>query len=630
MTNKPLSHITLAILPMLVPACVASPVDEGGYELELEADTETPDDVQTDELEQDPASGDETRSLVSFRELPAPHRVERDGDVEAMVGAIAEAPEGFDTMTDDQRDASMQWAARVLVEELSSGFDVPPGAVTFTGRERIEDGTVVLRAEQLWDDVPVLGSDLTFVFRDGNLVAYAGQLLPRRAVLPTAMRHEAEIRGRLQPQLSDYIAELDEFELARDETPVDLARELDAHLEVRRVVDPETSTVIWKASLPGHEWTVDEQSLDVSESLPHEHHYWSSSSQPVRHQSISRSNWRNSLDTTTNPATTSNSVSLDMDVQGGLCIYNLQRDISYSNGISPRVQDWDSSEFVVPLACGQSMNGLPCGLSFDCQPNQSSGNLFRQQHYFYYLRRARIQAGTAFGYFAPNSNWDVGLEIDRAPGACGNTGSTACFSYNPWSRWIFLTRNGNVTPSVATLFHEFGHFFNWSYGGISENCKNGDEGNAVDETLADSIGNLLGLRELSSVRYNQGIGTPYYGTTDFPEVVIGGAFGCNLYGDEHYMGRGFTQAIWQIAFGADCDEVACSGNMTGVRGDIGWASQAQATEQLLRAIAYAEKILPPGQTHSQVASFIHLYLMMYTNPSIASQAAQVFQTHGLL
>ena len=564
----------------------------------------------------------------ALRELARHRGVASDGSVTLLAGDLALVPASPDRAPSRTRGALEGTARRFLGErlaELAAGAGSEAPEVAFDPPVAVEDGLLALHARQLWDGVEVMDSRLAFVFAGRTLVAFAGRVLPPRPASGVTALDAGQALRALERSGAPHLPSDRRLRSTGERRFAVEDGGGRPHLELAWVVDPETAEAVWLATRGSERWTVggSEEGRVVSRGSVREGISYPSVS--IRHGDA-RPGTRDWMRPLSSLAPIDGSMSVQrQDLAPGLCQYRLRYDENVSNGISPEVLDhspgsWQSWQPVAPCT------GLPPGMDFLRGPEAPSP--YRQQHYYWWLRRARDYVrSAAFRTFAPLSDWDVGLALNEPTGSCGPNAS-ACFLWNPFSRWIHLTRSGSGEhPSLQTLFHEYGHYFVWTYGGLSENCRDGDEGNALDETIADSIALLVGKRYFDP-SYGD-LGLAFLGDgSEWPLRFTPGSTGCFLAGDEHFMGRPFVQAIWQAAFGANCHDAACPEDLTGIRGDIGWPSEASARDHLLRALAYALKVLPSSATHQQVVAFMHVYLMSHTDPQLASSVIRVFNRHG--
>jgi hypothetical protein len=492
--------------------------------------------------------------------------------------------------------------------------------------QAVNEHVVRVAAHETWRGLRVLGSEVTLLFAsDGSYLGFVGRFAgvedARSDALFGAAGALAAIRGE---------------------------KGADA-LAAERVVAPEHGTVAWELRAADRSWLVSETTGEVlarSENIRHV-------DESIVRRSVLRAplrpqtrDWRKPLGYLGVPTTASTSVMKSyFDASHGACRYTLQSGLGRGtrNEAFPRVDDRSGGDDFVTLWSGNctptGYEALPCGMAFKCDADHLDGSYYRQQTYHSYLSDGLdVMRSDVHAFVPADSGWDVSLAIDEPlTGACGSDGG--CFAFNPWHRTIFMT---TYNSSVSVLWHELGHYFVWTYGFLGEGCGDVDESRAVNETLGDVFSSLLAKRSYDP-RYSDAYDRDQFAFAVHSQNAdranfVAGTQGCNANGT-YGMGEAFYQAMWEIAFGFNCDQAACDVNAVGVStrpnpGDIAWTGNQQSAQQLLRAVAFALKTVGSGITFRQLAALIYIDLGNrlggFAAGSTAAKAAAVFAHHGLM
>lgn len=561
--------------------------------------------------------------------------------------------EGAGLDRDDMEGAAKRFLA-TFGAALSGSLSFRSESVQFFAPMEADARTVMLPARQTWSGIPIRGSELQFVFSDmGRLLAFVGTLYPDRIYAASdGFGVAAAVRAAL-PGL-EGIEGVEVQYTSTDDAAWSVSGDMPGlPLLAERVADPERGAVTWRLRNASTLWIVDEPSGQLVETRPAIKMSQIFDRQVKVGEIDDPGDWQVHYDSLDSDLLIDTPVWKEVFL-GGVCRYYLQSGLGLAvdNELWPHVDDHQGDgPFITgpSSACTKATaDAQNCPFSFQCDRTYGDGSFFRQQHYYHYLERglSRIRQ-LAYAEVEPISTWDLQLVVDEPPnGSCGNTIACFCCRDDPFSsfRTISVVESRMISFNVGLniLWHELGHYVAWSYGGFDDDCRDGNEAGAVDEAMSNVIAGLLAKLEFD-VEYQDAIRGQYssrfHDSTGNLTYHVAGAAGCpgsppNIWG----MGEAFHQALWEIAFGLNCDlrlGGICLSTLTGITdgtqpGDIGWASNEESVGALLEAIAYTEKVMPPAVTFEQVASMIFMSLnQQFPNDKRAWRAREVLAHHGL-
>lgn len=233
---------------------------------------------------------------------------------------------------------------------------------------------------------------------------------------------------------------------------------------------------------------------------------------------------------------------------------------------------------------------------------------------------------------------------------------------------IYINSSDTNARLANTVRHEYGHYVVMTYGDVSDNCSATDQGDAIDETIADAFA-MIAIRDDSNLlpNYNTNFALGQFGasswvaphtTTPGNAVVNSGAcIPCTTntqctrnagdtcmtwprnFCDSHFNGLAFEQAIWELLYNRNCSTTtspctgttsSCTASTTGNGNDI-WcgATEDQVSDNVGRALAYAMKTLGQNVTFGQIITAMRSQWVVDTGTNAANRARAVFTHHGM-
>lgn len=300
----------------------------------------------------------------------------------------------------------------------------------------------------------------------------------------------------------------------------------------------------------------------------------------------------------------------------GTCTWSLQDQAASQQFPFSQILDEDSGETTKSFACTSA-----AALDFSA----TSGDFLEQQNMFYYaeLMRTYMQQNCWDSHgFDQQANIDIHTDDPNH--------STAAWN----DVWTDIRIGPNFSNRPDALMHEYGHSVVWSYGDVSGWCFDGsDEGNAIDETLGDTFAMI-------TIADDSRINTIYTTLEDNP---FGGQFtgahghSASLFGlepcastDDHFVGRAFEQAFWELLFNLNCQQHSCA-NTTLFGHDI-WLSPETFEDTIAHmgsALGGAMSALGQNITFGQIVTQMNAVWVLESGSATAARARLVFSHHGL-
>ena len=329
------------------------------------------------------------------------------------------------------------------------------------------------------------------------------------------------------------------------------------------------------------------------------------------------------------PATTAWSTSTDWLSNGALHEHILRRTWSISYPIN-QIIDVNTSEVESIVPTGTA--------PFSSTNTTTPVSHFRQQETYRWLRLTRDWfVANVFGTISPYASWGISsVTIDLTEHqTCGSSNTSACYS-DSLQCLEFKTPPSNVAFAPRIYAHEYGHHIVNLYGNRSNICVWGsDEGDVIDEALADTYAfAILGAHAASAYGSTNPLGIP--GTdeqhTTSADLIVYGQPACNGV-DPYTPGHFWRQAMWELLHNYNCSADFC--DIAGpVRSTFGvnqpWTSQSAARIGLMRAVAYADKVLPQSTTFHAFAATMHIWLQANYGSSVAAYFKSVLNHHNVL
>ena len=324
-------------------------------------------------------------------------------------------------------------------------------------------------------------------------------------------------------------------------------------------------------------------------------------------------------------------LSVDWDSAGGsVRTYKLRRNYNIPYPL-PQVLD-DGT-----LTHTETILSLPEGLpvTFNSTMSTNDGSYFRQQHIYYWLRKARdFFDAQVFSFISPQYTWGVNyISMDRGSlSMCGLPTSDACY-IDLLKRIEFVDDADSSPHPPRDVAHEYAHHVINMYGDQSDFCqKNVDEGWLVDEAFAEAFAHLIVGYTIGSAYGSAGY--------DVDRHAIGGHFfkrdatpsNCN--NEPYPVIRYFTSAIIEISHNLNCSTASCYQNVgapgrTTYGSQLGFSSQSEARYATARAMAHALKSLPMNTTLPATGLYVHAYFSSHY-PAAANGVYAVLQHHQVL
>ncbi len=304
----------------------------------------------------------------------------------------------------------------------------------------------------------------------------------------------------------------------------------------------------------------------------------------------------------------------------GTCYWHLQR-----RGIG-RIQD-------------ESENGAEAEDRQACSSNNrprftaTNGDALREQGAFYVASQMRHFINeNVWRQVAPNRDSSVNIHLDDNTVLDADENPAAFFRDDIVSMSIHA-HQGSGQQQV--LMHEYGHYVVWTYDDVSNNCVQGsDEGDAIDETLANVFAGLYALasgdiKPQYGAYSGLGAPTPHTNAASILQHDVNCSEVISL-NDPHFQGQAYEQAVWEIVFNRDCTIDNCT-DMSG-HGNRIWVgvSREDVIRHVGAALGFSLKVLGQNITHSQVAAQMLVKIQLDSGSATKNRAKSVFRHHGVL
>lgn len=390
---------------------------------------------------------------------------------------------------------------------------------------------------------------------------------------------------------------------------------------VERGLSLQYGGVVWEYRSDGHLVVLDEATRVIVRTDDGIEHL------PVGPCNIARRNFPRSGSTATSLVEGSGTLTEEITCEAndvfGTCDWQLRRElVNFQHGID-RVLDGDGAEAQVSQAC--SSGNVP-------QFTATNGDSLREQGAFYVENQMRFFIDQNVWSQVANSLEDnVQITVD-------DSGVTRA-EFNPATRNIRCNQNctGFGCCDQDVLSHEYGHYVVFTYGGSMDNqCSPGaDEGNALDETLANAFGLLFWLDDdqtnaqygaLDGYAGNNGPLAHTNGTNDLtaaPSCPNGDAPNAE-------DGQPFLQAAWELMFNRDCTLDTCA--TTSGFGNRIWPTLGEETvlTRVGASLGFALSVLGTNNiTHDLVRAQMRARILNDADLDTATRAQRVFSHHGL-
>ena len=310
----------------------------------------------------------------------------------------------------------------------------------------------------------------------------------------------------------------------------------------------------------------------------------------------------------------------------GNCYWELRREPSgFDHGIG-RVMDYDGAEQQVVQAC--SSGAVP-------QFTGTNGDALREQGAFYIENQMRffIDQNVWSQVGSPTQQANVRITVDNP--------NVATAAFNSFYTDIDCNQNCGGNPSNCctqdVLSHEYGHYVVWTYGGnFDDQCTAGtEEGNALDETLANVFGELFWLDDDQTNAQYGAIGGfalfngPSAHTTT--GTILAAAPSCPAgQAPNATDGMPFQQAVWELMFNRDCTLDACAAT-SGVGNRI-WPllGEEAVLTRVGASLGFALSVLGTDNiTHGMVRAQMRQRIIADADSATGIRAQRVFSHHGL-
>lgn len=308
----------------------------------------------------------------------------------------------------------------------------------------------------------------------------------------------------------------------------------------------------------------------------------------------------------------------------GTCYWELRREPSgFTHGIG-RVLDNNDGEQQDIQAC--SSTSVP-------QFTGTNGDALREQGAFYVENQMRFFIDqNVWSQVAFSQEANVRITVDNA--------NVVTAQYDEFFTDIDCNNvcaTGNCC-SQDVLSHEYGHYVTWTYGGnFDDQCTAGtEEGNALDETLANVFGHLFWLDDDQTKAQYGAIGQSIGGTSPSAHTNVlsirSAAPSCpNGQLPNVTDGAPFQQAVWELMFNRDCSNLDVCTSTSGVDNSI-WTSLGQegVLTQVGAALGAALSVLGANNiTHDMVRAQMRSAIISNADPATGTRAQRVFSHHGL-
>ena len=359
---------------------------------------------------------------------------------------------------------------------------------------------------------------------------------------------------------------------------------------IERGYDATADAVIWRAWLPAGDVRVDEETGTVISWFSHERQGYDdvTTGCTVRHPDFPRDvNGRaSSLDTQS--GFESQIITCGGDSWFGQCYWQMKLQ---NGGIShplARVDDANGGEQEIVQPCVSSAPMF----------TDTGGDYQREQTAYWSLERSRaFMVQNVFSQVAPDRTSNVDAHHD-------NDAATDCAKFDGW--WVAINLSTSCSGRASYWMHEYGHYVVWAYNELSAVCEAGDQGGAINETLANCFAMITMVDETQV--------TPDYGavadlvSSDVQPHRTGqtpsSGFSCTS--ELHSVGRAFEQAVWELLYNRNCSTSSTCSDTTAFGNDI-WIGEGQEAviTHVGAALGAALKNLGENVTFAQVrAQFV--------------------------
>ena len=220
------------------------------------------------------------------------------------------------------------------------------------------------------------------------------------------------------------------------------------------------------------------------------------------------------------------------------------------------------------------------------------------------------------------------------PDALGD--AMAC--WNPYTTDIYIDDDSmDQGIGIQTLWHEYGHYVNHSYGGFSSWCTPGDnEGDALHETFAD-------LHVLAFIARNTIVASTYQQPgmiiSQFPGRHRGSIKkvydpdGCDVVPyDEHDVGIALEQAFWEVLWNQNCETGdTCPTNLTAFGDDIftdASHTQTAVNSIIAEAVARSMQATTADVTFDETVHWMSVRVGTLTDSATRGRFDAVMIHHG--
>jgi hypothetical protein len=528
----------------------------------------------------------------------------RDGRALSLIGRF---DIGLDERSVHQSDLALKAAVAFVNRHYSSfGLKAPYRLeLQATRHEAIDDKTLVIHAEQHADGLRLLGSEVTVTLHaDGALHSINGYLRepaawaqdPSLTVEDVAQRlGEAvpALAGKWSPRTSA---------LGRNYAAAD-GRTLE------RAIDPRAGGVVWRTRNGAEEVVLDEATLAVRRISTDDHVRGSCS---VRHSDFPRSGGQATTMASLSGTAVESPTCEALSFFPNDCFWQLKLDELFTTHAIARIVDTNDTQTERHQAC-------------DSTPSfgSTSGDFLQQQTAYVSIQGMRHFMLDNVWRVAPNRDSKVEVRIDSGePGAGG-----AFFRDTGFAREIHMSPGASSFPD--TYWHEYGHYVVWTYDDVSNNCDTGeDEGDAIDETLANVFGFLNALDDPD-------VNPTYAAVEDFanqapaPHTGAGNRLtlgSCTA--DEHDMGVAFEQAVWELLWNRNCESTVCPNPVTFGNTIFPGASRETVLRNVGEALGFALRSLGQNITFSQVAAQMRDRVRAQQGAAAGNRFGAVLSHHG--
>jgi hypothetical protein len=483
--------------------------------------------------------------------------------------------------------------------------------------DRAEPFTV-LTFKQFIDDVLVLDSEMSATFwPDGSL--HSVNSLPRSFVA-RRQAHLREAADVLEVAVENLRLEAfaeDGVESSSEEGVLHEFPTQDGYeISLLQAIDYATMRNVWVAKYNEKELRIDDERLEVARTIRHVDEINDTySTCYVRHHEWPRDGNGRATTIVSPSGSVEGSRTCGADTLPwpfNVAYWHLKYEPYFTAHGIARIDDVDSSE--TEIVCS-----MPCQACFIA----SSGDYFEQQNAFYYVSNMRSRMlYTVWDRVAPNRDSNVDIHLDAASGPAYSDYFTSINMPPFWSN------------RADTLLHEYGHYVVWTYDDVSNQCTTTNQGDAIDETLADCFA-------MVAVANDGIINASYVTLQDWPLSQFPGAhrFNSAIFGygscgnDHHLVGLNFEQAFWELLWNKDM--LQCGMDPTcWTNSDFSnqvWVghSRNDVVRFMGGSVGYALKVLPYDLTYAQLIAQMYQKWLIDSGATDANRARAVFAHHGV-